>query len=80
MSSQLELAECGNMSHCGLELDQVRSAVKRLRASSPRSALADLAEAKLRAIENGIWDSWRGEAGSVGRRGTREDRSPSLSG
>jgi hypothetical protein len=80
MTSQLEPGECENMTHCRLDLDQVRSAVKRLRASSPRSALADLAEAKLRAIENGIRDPWRGEAESVGRRGTREDNSPSLSG
>lgn len=53
MASQRELGEHEDTAHDRPDLDQIRSAVRRLRASSPRSALADLAEAKLRAIENG---------------------------
>lgn len=35
------------------DLDEVKEAVYQLRASSPRSALADLVEEKIRAFESG---------------------------
>ncbi len=35
------------------DLKQIRDAVRALRASHPRSVLADLVEAKLRRLENG---------------------------
>lgn len=35
------------------DLDEVKEAVYQLRASSPESALADLVEEKIRAIESG---------------------------
>ncbi len=54
MALQREPGEHKDVTHCRPDLDQVRSAVRWLRASSPRSALADLAEAKLRAIEKRV--------------------------
>ncbi|MGO4385898.1 hypothetical protein AB4Y85_00010 [Microvirga sp. 2YAF29] len=36
-----------------LDLEQIKNAVNELRASSPRSVLADLVEEKIRKIENG---------------------------
>ncbi len=38
---------------CLLDLEQIKDAVIELRASSPRSVLADLVEEKIRRIENG---------------------------
>jgi hypothetical protein len=35
-----------------LDLKQIKEAVRELRASSPRSALADLVEEKIRLMEN----------------------------
>lgn len=36
-----------------LDLEQIKDAVNELRASSPKSALADLVEEKIRKMENG---------------------------
>ncbi|WP_457094554.1 hypothetical protein [Microvirga sp. P5_D2] len=36
-----------------LDLEQIKHAVNELRASSPKSALADLVDEKIRKIENG---------------------------
>jgi hypothetical protein len=51
-----------------LDLEQIKDAVSELRASSPRSVLADLVEEKIRKIESGYpaprqelplaWNRW----------------------
>lgn len=53
MTSDIESAGHGRARISRLDLEQIKNAVNELRASSPRSVLADLVEEKIRKIENG---------------------------
>jgi hypothetical protein len=51
-----------------LDLKQIRDAVSELRAASPKSVLADLAEEKIRTLEDDDPSLLFGHAPSPGRR------------
>jgi hypothetical protein len=53
MTSDEELGEETREMFSPLDLQQVKDAVRELRASSPGSVLADLVDEKVHAIENG---------------------------
>ncbi|MGO4525711.1 hypothetical protein AB4097_12695 [Microvirga sp. 2MCAF35] len=52
MTSNQELDGQGKTKLSPFDLKQIRDAVSQLRAASPKSALADLVEEKIRALEN----------------------------
>ncbi|MBA1155359.1 hypothetical protein [Microvirga mediterraneensis] len=52
MTSNQELDGQGRTKLSPFDLKQIRDAVSQLRAASPKSALADLVEEKIRALES----------------------------
>ncbi|EIM29343.1 hypothetical protein [Microvirga lotononidis] len=52
MTANQELDGQGKTKLSPFDLKQIRDAVSQLRAASPKSALADLVEEKIRALEN----------------------------
>src|SRR5689334_16556294 len=52
MTSNQELDGQGTTKLSPFDLKQIKDAVSQLRAASPKSALADLVEEKIRALEN----------------------------
>ncbi len=68
MTSNQELKGQRSMTLSPLDLKQIREAVSELRTASPKSALADLVEEKIRALEDDDPDLLFDDTPSQGRR------------
>lgn len=68
MTSNQELKGQRRMTLSPLDLKQIREAVSELRTASPKSALADLVEEKIRALEDDDPDLLFDDTPSQGRR------------